>query len=74
MSTMFKLVSNDFIKGLVVAVLTAVLTAIAQLLQVSGFSSFDWNQILSVAITAGVAYLAKNYLSDENGKVLGSIG
>ena len=73
MSNLFKVNSVDFAKGLVVVVLTAVLTYIANALQVSGLN-LDWQQVLSVAIIAGIGYLSKQFLSDSEGKVLGRIG
>ena len=69
-SQLFKLNVRDFAKGLLIAVLTAVFASAAQLLQVSDLN-LDWWQLLSVAIAAGVAYISKNFLSDESGRVLG---
>ena len=70
-SQLFKLNAKDFGKGLLIAVLTAVFASAAQLLQVSGLN-LDWWQLLSVAVSAGVAYISKNFLTSEDGKILGS--
>ena len=70
-NVLFSVGKSDFVKGLAVAVLTAVLTAVNQSLQ-SG--AFDWNQIGTIALTAFVAYLSKNFLSDEQGKIMGHWG
>lgn len=70
MSQFLKLNWSDFSKGIIVAILTAVLTYIANALQVSGLN-LDFSQVLSIAITAGISYLAKNLLTDSEGKVLG---
>lgn len=72
-SDFLKLNWSDFSKGIIVAILTAVLTYIANALQVSGLN-LDWQQVLSVAIIAGIGYLSKQFLSDSEGKVLGKIG
>ena len=75
-STLMKLNTNDFIRGLVVAVLAVVLGSLQQALTEHGIdvASYDWSSILNLAITAAVAYLSKNLLSDEQGKVLGAVG
>lgn len=71
-SNIFTINARDFSLGLIVAVLAAVLTTIAQMAGVPGFSfsGIDWTQIVSVACTAGASYLVKNYLSDK-GSFLG---
>lgn len=70
MSALFKLNSSDFAKGLIVAVLAAVVAALAEALKMPNFDflAYDWTTLLNVAITAGLAYLSKNLLSDESGK------
>lgn len=72
-SKLFRLNSRDFVKGLVVAIITAVLVAIQNAISTHGldFAEFNWAVIINVAITAGIAYLGKNLVSDENDKVLG---
>jgi len=75
-SAFLKLNSNDFVRGIIVAVLGAVLAVFQQMLTEHGvdFASYDWGMIFNVAITAGLAYVSKNWLSDEEGKVLGKMG
>ncbi len=75
-SNLFRLNGSDVIKGVVVAVLSAVLTAIHNALAIHSlnFGAYDWNSILYVGVAAGIGYLTKNFLSDEEGKVLGAIG
>jgi len=68
LSTLFKLNSQDLVKGLIVAILTAL---IAYLGDLTTLLSADPTLILKIAITAGISYLLKNFISDENGKVLG---
>ena len=76
MSEMWKLKSADFAKGLVVAVAVVVLGTFQQALTDCALvlACYDWMAILNVAWQAGVAYLAKNFLTDGSGKVLGKIG
>ncbi len=73
---MFKLNLNDFVKGAIVAVLSAVVIAFEQGLSKYGvsFSQYDWASIGNVALSAGVAYLSKNLFTADNGKVFGVIG
>ena len=76
---MFTINGADFAKGIVMAVITAVLTWLLQMLDVPGFSvsTIDWGMIGRIAMTAGLGYIVKNYLSNEKGQVvtpLGNIG
>ena len=76
MNTAFlRLGTNDLVKGLVVAVLGAFLGAIIQGLETKGlnFASYDWVSIFNLAWQVALAYLGKNLLTSENGKVLGHI-
>jgi hypothetical protein len=68
-STFMNLNVNDFIKGLAVAVLTSVLTIVYNTLQ-TGSLSFDWTAIATTALTATIAYLMKNLLTNTEGKML----
>lgn len=72
---MFKLNIKDFTKGLVVAVLAAIVSALAAVINLPGFDfgSFDWVNLLKIGLVAGLSYILKNFLSDENGKVFGKI-
>lgn len=73
MSGFFSLDRKDLLKGLVVAVLAAVLTWAAQVLNAPGFdvSSVQWSEIARIALMAGFSYLGKNLMTAENGKVGG---
>ena len=68
-STFLNLNVNDFIKGLAVAVLTSVLTIVYNTLQ-TGSLAFDWTAIATTALTAAIAYLMKNLLTNTEGKML----
>lgn len=62
---------NDFIKGLVMTIFAAVLTAIYNLVEMEGF---DWTHsevigVAKVAALAGMAYLLKNLITNSDGKI-----
>jgi len=69
-SSLFSLNLSDFGKGLILAVITAVLTFVVELLKEKGFnlSAADLNAILQIALTSFIGYLAKNFLSNNEGQ------
>jgi len=73
MSPVFKLYQHDYIKGAVVAILAALFTYLAGALNAPGFdlAQIDWQYILKIAFTAFVGYIAKNFVTSENGKIGG---
>ena len=75
-SNLFSLNSSDFAKGAALAVIVAVLGGAQQLFLVHGFdfASYDYGTIVNLAVTAFVAYLSKNFVSDNTGAVLGRYG
>lgn len=60
-SKQFTLQTRDAIKGLVIAVLTAVITVVYTSLE-AGSLNFDWKAIGTTALTAALAYIMKNWL------------
>ena len=64
-SQFLKLNQRDFLKGLVVAVLTAVIVTVQQQLQAD---VFDWKIVATTALSALLAYLSKNLLENEKGE------
>lgn len=64
-SRFFSLDTKDFIKGLVVSTLTAVVTFMYTTLQ-SGVMTFDWKSIGMAALSAGLAYIMKNLVTNSN--------
>lgn len=58
----FSLDTKDLFKGLLLAVLTPVLTILIDTLNQESLT-FDWKHIGVTAISALIAYLLKNYLS-----------
>ena len=69
MSNLWKLGLNDWQKGLIVAVLTAVLTVIYESISVGGLI-FDYKIVLTTGILAGISYLLKNVLTGSGGQIL----
>ena len=69
MTNLFSLGWNDAVKGLVMAVLAGVVTFIYGSLG----TGIDWNEVLQVAISSGLAYIIKNYLTDSEGRILGRL-
>ena len=69
-SEFLKLDQRDWLKGLVMVVLSSILTIALEVLQ-KGSLDFDWNKIAVVGLTAGVAYILKNLGTDQNDKMLG---
>ena len=63
-SEIFRLGQRDFVKGIVVAVLGAVLATLAQWVNAPGFdfATFQWGEILKIATSAAIIYLSKNFL------------
>lgn len=70
-SELFKLNWKDALKGCVVAVLSAGLTAVVTVLQSGAFpTTADWKNIAMVAVTAGASYILKNFLTNSNDQML----
>jgi hypothetical protein len=72
-SGLFKLNWADFGKGLIVAVITAILTFIYEQVVQGGVDIFTgalWVQVGSVALAAGLAYILKNLFSNSTGEFL----
>ena len=59
-SKKFRLNAKDFLRGLLIAMLTAALMAVQNALD-AGELVFKWKQITMAAIGGGVAYLLKNF-------------
>lgn len=70
MSTLLNLNIQDLAKGLIVTMLTSVLTIAYQTVS-AGSLTFDWKAIGLAAITSGLAYLMKNLLTNSEGQFLG---
>ena len=71
MSNFLSLNTKDFIKGMIVAVLTALFAGILELLKAGPFL-LDWptfQPIVMAAIAAAIAYLSKNLFTNSDGEV-----
>lgn len=68
-STFLKLNTKDFIKGLLIATLTSVVTFIYTIIQ-AGDLVFDWKAIGMAALSAALAYITKNLLTNSNDEFL----
>lgn len=66
-----KLKTTDFWKGLVVAVFSAVVTALGSAFEsLDDLSKFNW-QVVVIAAGAGfIGYIGKNLVSNSDGQVL----
>lgn len=79
-SDMFKLDTNDVVRGVITAVIAGIVVSLAGVVQTPGFDVFtaNWGMILGSAINAAFAafigYVGKNFLSDSKGAFLGSVG
>jgi hypothetical protein len=68
-STFLSLNTTDFLKGLVVAVLTSVLTVVYTSLQM-GSLVFDWKAIATTGLTSAIGYITKNLLTNSKEQFL----
>lgn len=76
-SKLLNLNVRDLGKGLAVAVLAAILKGVLELLNGGGLEQFGdlqvWLGVGNLAWQVGVAYLAKQLLTDEGGKLGGKL-
>lgn len=68
MSTFLNLNSSDFIKGLIMAVLSSVITVVYQTVEAESIV-FDWKAIGTIALTTALAYIMKNLFTNSTGKL-----
>lgn len=68
-STFLTLNTRDFVKGLFIAVITAVITVVYTTIQ-TGTLSFDWKVISTTALSAALAYIMKNLFTNSNDQLL----
>ena len=61
-SNFLSLNTQDFIKGLIVTIISAVFTLVAESVQQGQFT-FDFTNIWHTAFAAGIAYRGKNLLT-----------
>ena len=58
---------NDLGKGLILAILTSVMTIVYTTVQ-AGSLSFDWKLIGTTALTSAIGYLLKNLFTNSTGQ------
>jgi hypothetical protein len=63
-SVFLSLNTADFIKGLILSVLTAVVTMVYSVVN-AGSLTFDWKAIGTAALSAGIGYIIKNLLTNS---------
>lgn len=68
-STFLTLNSKDFIKGLMVAVLTTVISIVYTSLQ-AGNLQLDWKVLGMTALSSALAYITKNLFTNSTGAIL----
>jgi hypothetical protein len=67
-STFLTLNTTDFLKGLLMAVLSSVITIVYQTVE-AGSLVFDWKAIGTMALTSALAYIMKNLFTNSTGKL-----
>lgn len=72
MSGLFKLNGSDFLRGLIVAVLSATLTFMQQFFAADGtMQAINWKTVGGVAAASAIAYILKNLFTNDEGVALG---
>lgn len=68
-SGIFTLVTKDWIKGFIMAVIGAVIGLIQGMIDAGTFT-FNWTDIGRAALIAGVGYIAKNLMTNNKDQLL----
>lgn len=53
----------DWLKALLIAILTPVVDYLIVAIQEQGFGAIDWNRVWVTGVSAALVYLVKNFLS-----------
>lgn len=70
-SKFFALNGRDLVKGVIVAVLASVVTALAAYLESGSLPNVEqWKSIGMMALAAGLSYFLKNFLTNSEDKFL----
>jgi hypothetical protein len=70
-SKFFAVNGRDLVKGVIVAALTVVVTALATSLEAGSLPTLDqWKRIGMMAAAAGISYFLKNFLTNSEDKFL----
>jgi hypothetical protein len=71
MSKLFNLNLRDFAKGLIVAVFTVIITGVGDIVATGGLpTGAQWKAIGLATLSAAIAYIIKNLLTNSEGKFL----
>lgn len=79
-SMLYRICKSDVVKGIVIAVIAAILTTVYGVVMTAGFDAFqtDWAEVgrlvVNNTLITFVSYIVKNLLTDSNGRVLGVFG
>ena len=68
-SKLWSLLPKDFVHGLFIAVVGAVLTVVTQTIQ-SNTLTFDYKAIGTTAAIAAISYISKKFISNSQGEIL----
>ncbi len=73
LSKLFRINGYDLLKGLVVAVVTAVLASILKLVNDFGLDipNDSWSEVLKLAVLAAAGYLGKQLVTDQENRLGG---
>ena len=66
---LWKVQYGDWLRGLLVAVLTTPITIILESVN-KGSLVINWKTVLAAAVAGGLGYILKNLLTGEQGKLL----
>ena len=70
-SKFLSLNSKDFIKGIIMTALAAIVSALIAVLNNTGFDGIHWQKdVLIPTVIALLTYLSKNFLTNSNDKFL----
>jgi len=70
-SNFLKLNTNDLVKGIVIAVLTALLVGLEQIMVPGSLPTLTQLKVVGIsAVGAGLAYLVKNMFTNSQGQLL----
>lgn len=71
-SDFLKLNLNDLLRGILVAVITALIAYLYGSFEAGTLEQLNWKEMLLAGAGAGIAYLAKNLLTNSDGEIMKS--
>lgn len=73
-SKIYKLNANDFLQGLILTILFAVLTFIYDAINKCGIECVDWRLLCEYSVKVFLGYILKNYFRNSKGKYFSAEG